>query len=436
MGEIWQPGDDEIYVAQEGDSVIELTEPQTEFFTSEAPYVAAVAGFGSGKTQVAVAKILNRKLEYPAIDLAYLAPSYSLIRDIFFPYMREELTSLEIPFNINKSEHNIYIQGFGIIYCRSMSDPDQIVGWQVGDAFMDEFDLLTKEKGLQAIRKVSARCRQKFPDGKINQKYVTTTPEGFKATYELFKKNPLEGSHLIQMSTYSNEHNLSPGYIADLRALYPEQLIEAYLMGEFVNLTTGTVYYAYNRKIHNTHVVYRPREPLHIGMDFNVYNMAAVVHVIREGKAYAVDELIGLRDTPDMIDAIKEKYPKHSINVYPDASGKGTSSKSASLSDIRLLEDARFIVRAKNKNPYIKDRVNSTNAAFEKHRYFINVERCPQYASFREQQIYNSAGVPDKSSGLDHGNDAGDYFIHFIWPVNKSVLTQHTVRGVTNAQIR
>ena len=424
----------EYYEPEEDDVVINLTEPQTDFFASDAPYVAAVAGFGSGKTQVAVAKIMNRKLEYPTIDQAYLAPSYSLIRDIFYPYMRVTLADLSLRFTINKSEHNIYIEGHGIVYCRTMNDPDLIVGWQCGDAVMDEFDVLPKEKALQVIRKVSARCRQKYPDGKKNQKYVTTTPEGFKATYELFKKNPLEGSHLVQMSTYSNEHNLSPGYIDDLKALYPSQLIEAYLNGEFVNLTTGTVYYAYDRKDNNTHVVARPREPLHIGMDFNVRFMAAIVHVIRDGKAYAVDELLNLRDTPDMIDAIQEKYSEHTINVYPDASGKGTSSKSATLSDITLLQDAGFLIRAKSKNPLIKDRVASTNAGFEKRRYFINKERCPQYAESREQQIYNDAGVPDKSSGLDHPNDAGDYFIFYLWPVQKSQLATQMVRGVINVK--
>ena len=411
-----------------------LTEPQTEFHRSTATYVAAVAGFGSGKTQVAVSRMMSTKLQYPSIDLAYLAPTYGLIRDIFYPYMSDTLTEMGLRHNINKSENNIYIQGMGKIYCRTMSDPTTIVGWECGDAFMDEFDVLRTDKATHAIQKVSARCRQRFPDGKKNQKYVTTTPEGFKATYNLFKKEPLEDSQLIQMSTYSNARNLPPNYISDLKKMYPDQLVEAYLNGVFINLLAGTVYYTFDRDFMDTDVVAAPREPLHIGLDFNVYNMAAVVHVVRKGIAYAVDELVGLRDTPDVIEALKERYPGHRITVYPDASGKGTSSKSATLSDIKLLKDARFTVKAKSSNPLIKDRVTSVNSKIENQGYFVNTKRCPQLTEALEQQIYDASGRPDKNAGIDHVLDAIGYFIHYLWPILKSTLTKQIVRGVTNVR--
>lgn len=410
---------------------LELTEPQSDFFHATERYVAAVAGFGSGKTQAAVAKILSNKFLYPTIDQAYLAPTYSLIRDIFYPYMSNTLNDMGIKFKINKGEHNIYIQGHGQIFCRTMNDPDMIVGWQAGDAVLDEFDVLPTEKAERVMQKLSARLRQKFPDGKKNQRFVTTTPEGFKATYKMFKKEPLEDSRLIQMSTYSNPH-LPDDYIPGLIALYPDQLIKAYLNGEFVNLTSGTVYYTFDRKVHNTHYIARPREPLHIGMDFNVYKMAAIIHIIRNGVPYAVGELIGYRDTPDLIEAIKENYPEHHITVYPDASGSGTSSKSCTVSDITLLKGAGFIIKAKASNPLIKDRVTSMNAAFEKNRYFINVQRCPQYAEAIEQQVYDELGRPEKDSGADHPNDAGGYFISYNWPVKKTMISKSIVRGVLN----
>lgn len=413
---------------------IDLTEPQSEFFHSDSTYTAAVAGFGSGKTHVATTKVLAQKFAYPTINQAYLAPTYSLIRDIFYPNVAELLTAHGHKFRINKSENKVHIQGFNDIICRTMDNPDMIVGWEVGDAFMDEFDLLHEDKALQVMRKVSARCRQKYPDGKKNQKWVTTTPEGFKATYKLFKKEPLTDSRLVQMSTYSNQHNLPEDYITMLRDQYPEQLIEAYLNGQFVNLTAGAVYYTFDRQIHHSEYVTRPREPVHIGIDFNVYNMAGIVHVIRNGVPYAVDEFVGLRDTPDMIDAIKMFYKDHKVYVYPDASGKGTSSKSATLSDIKLLKDAGFTVKAKSKNPFVKDRVISMNSAFEKQKYFVNTKRCPIYTEALEQQIYDVLGRPDKSSGLDHPLDAAGYFIFWYWPVKKSNLTKKIVRGVVNAQ--
>lgn len=410
-----------------------FTDPQSDYVLSEAEYIAAVAGFGSGKTLGAMNKILMRKFQYPSIDQAYLAPTYGLIKKIFYPRVAEVLTKMGERFKINKTDHEINIQGYGKIICATMDDPDMIVGWECGDATMDEFDLLSTENGIKAMEKVSARCRQRFPDGKINQKQIVTTPEGFKATYQLFKKEPLPGSQLVQMSTYSNEKNLPPGYIPGLLAQYPKQLIKAYLKGEFVNLVAGAVYYAYDREKHRTYYVERPREALHIGMDFNVYKMAGIVHIIRDGIPYAVNELINLRDTPDMIDEIKDRFPEHHVTVYPDASGRGTSSKSCTLSDIKLLKDAGFVVKARKKNPLIKNRVASTNNAFEKNRYFINEDRCPQYAATREQQIWVN-GRPDKDNDQDHPNDAGDYFINTMWPIRKPSFTTGTILGVTNAR--
>lgn len=86
----------------------------------------------------------------------------------------------------------------------------------------------------------------------------------------------------------------------------------------------------------------QPYEPLHVGMDFNVLKMAAVVYVIRDGNPIAVDELVDVRDTPEMARMIVERWKSknHAITVYPDASGQNTSSKSASESDLSILRQA------------------------------------------------------------------------------------------------
>lgn len=381
-----------------------LTEPQSDFFHAEERYVAAVAGFGAGKTAAAVSRIMTTKLKYPTVDLAYLAPSYGLIRDIFYPYMAEILTDMNIRFNINKGEHNIYIQGHGKIFCRTMERPDMLVGWQAGDAFMDEFDLLPTKKAETVIRKLSARLRVKFPDGKKNQRFITTTPEGFKATYKLFKKDPIPDSRLVQMSTYSNPH-LPDDYIQGLIDLYPEQLIKAYLNGEFVNLVSGAVYYAFDRECCHTDRVIHKGEPLHIGMDFNVGKMSAVIFV--DG-LNIVDELIGYYDTPDLINAIQEKYDGHKIYVYPDAAGKNRNTTGATTSDHKQLKLAGFTVRALKANPMIKERVQSVNKVWQNGEMKINTEKCPSTTEAFEQQIYKG-GIPDKSQDLDHPIDGAGY---------------------------
>lgn len=412
---------------------MELTAPQSELFVSDAKATAMVSGFGAGKTCAAITRMLATKFNYPTVNLLYTAPTYPLIRDILYPEISIELESNGFregkDFAINENKHNIYIQGAGHIKCRTMDNPANLVGFQVGDAFVDEFDVMTKEKAKNAWRKILARARSPFPDGKLNQLYVTTTPEGFNETYRLFVKERKENYRLIKASTYSNPH-LPDDYIDTLLDMYPEELVRAYIMGEFVNLTSGSVYYAYDRKLCNTHYVAKPREAIHVGMDFNVYHMAAIIHIMRDGHLYAVDEIIDARDTPDVIDLIKNRYEGHPTIIYPDASGKNKSSKSSTLSDHKLLKEAGFRIRAKSANPLIKDRVTSQNASLQSGKYWVNVEKCPVYSECLEQQVYDKNGAPLKDGIIDNPIDAGGYCNYWHFPVNKKVMRERILGGL------
>ena len=308
-----------------------------------------------------------------------------------------------------------------------MDDPGGIVGFKIARANVDEIDVLPTEKAQNAWRKIIARMRLVVP-GVVNGIGVTTTPEGFKFVYENFARNPRPDYSMVQASTYENERYLPPDYIQSLRDTYPQELIDAYLMGEFVNLTSGTVYRNYDRERNRSHEAIKQGEPLKLGMDFNVGNMAAKVFVVRGDVWHCVEEITGGRDTPSVIETIKEKYAGHHVTVYPDASGKSASSKGASLSDIGLLRQAGFVVRAKESNPRVKDRVLAVNKGFEALKVMVNPETAPSAARCLEQQPYDKNGEPDKSGGLDHDNDAFGYPIAYEMPVVKPTFTSRELR--------
>src|SRR6056297_112336 len=141
-------------------------------------------------------------------------------------------------------------------------------------------------------------------------------------------------------------------------------------------------------------------------MDFNVQHMAATVYIQRPSGWHAVAELKEVFDTPAMVKLIEEKWPEHSIIIYPDASGKSRKSVGASESDISLLKKAGFKVRAHNSNPLVKDRIAAVNKQFQVKNFWVNVTKCPTVTECLEQQVYGPNGEPDKSSGNDHQNDA------------------------------
>lgn len=378
-----------------------------------------VAGFGAGKTEALINRRLLQAFQYPKNDFAFYEPTYDLIRQIAWPRFEEKLTELNIPYRLFKSPTNeLHIRGCGRIIFRSMDAPERIIGYEVADSDVDELDTLKTESAREVWRRVLSRNRQKKDDGSKNTIAVATTPEGFRFVYEAWERDPKEGYEIIRAPTRSNIANLPDGYIASLEAIYPPNLLEAYLEGKFVNLTSGTVYIAFDRRDCDCDTAIEEREPLYIGVDFNVGNMSAVVHVLRDGQPHAVGEIVGAYDTPDMCGLIQSKYAGHRIYVYPDASGASRKSNNASVTDISILSGAGFSVRAAKKNPAIKDRINDMNAAF-KNGYKVNSKLCPEYVRCLEQQAYNNNGEPDKTQGLDHLPDAGGYYIHHEFSINK-----------------
>lgn len=413
-----------------------LNIPQARFLNMPHKFRAYVAGFGSGKTWAGCASLCKHFWEFPNVNAGYFAPTYPQIRDIFYPTIEECANDWGLSVEIKTSNKEVLVyhgkEYLGMIICRSMDNPTSIVGFKIGHALVDELDTLPTDKARDAWRKIIARMRYNVPNLR-NGIDVTTTPEGFKFTYEQFVKeanaSPDKAKFygLIQASTYDNEKNLPDGYIESLRQSYPPRLIEAYLNGQFVNLTSGAVYPDFDRQLNHTDITLQKGDTLHIGMDFNVLNMSAVVHVIKNNVAYAVDEIIGARDTPTMCQIIQGRYPNHHIIIYPDASGHNTSSKSSSVSDHSILRQAGFSIKVASTNPSIKDRVNAMNALIcnsqGDRRYFINTRMCPEYTDSLEKQVYDKSGMPDKTAGHDHMNDAGGYFVAYQYPISKPALS-------------
>jgi hypothetical protein len=420
-----------------------LNVPQAEFIALPHKFRSFVGGFGSGKTWVGCAAICKHAWEHPGINVGYFAPTYPHIRDIFYPTIEEvaEDWGFQTKISVSNKEVTLYRgkKDRLTILGRSMDKPEEIIGFKIGRAMIDELDVMKTDKARLAWRKIIARLRMK-KDGLQNGVDVTTTPEGFKFVYEQFVKQVREKPELaslygiVQSSTYDNEANLPNDYIDSLRQSYPPQLIEAYLRGQFVNLASGAVYPNFCRKLNHTPEQIQEKEALHIGMDFNVLNMTAIISVIRNDRPLTLAELTGVRDTPTMARMLKERYRDkgHAVTVYPDASGRNTSSKNASESDLTILREAGLVVRVENSNPSVKDRINSVNAMVlndkGERRWLVNTDACPVTTAAVEQQPWDKNGEPDKTTGHDHPTDAVGYFISNRYPVNKRIAIASALR--------
>jgi hypothetical protein len=407
---------------------IRPTRDQARFHALECKYPAFCGGFGVGKSEtMANQAIMDASSSSDALIGIY-QPTYDLIRLIAAPRIEEKLSALGIRYRYNKSENIIYTSNgqFGDFVLRTMDNPARIVGYETYRAHCDEIDTLKQDHAEAAWIKIIARNRQqpKGIDNPFNRVCAYSTPEGFRFMYNTWKKNPKAGYQMVQASTMSNPF-LPDDYVDSLRASYPANLIEAYLNGEFVNLTGGQVYRQFDRRLNHSDIEDNGIEALHIGMDFNVGKMSAVIHVERNKLPIAVNEIFGCLDTPDMIAEINRIYPSRKIYVYPDSSGKNRKSNEAGKTDISELKKAGFTVKYKSVNPRVRDRVNSVNAMFcngaNERRYLVNTNLCKRYTDDLEQQVYNKQGEPDKAHDNDHMTDAGGYYIAHEYPSNKPV---------------
>jgi len=391
-----------------------------------------VAGYGAGKSQAAVARLLIKALNYPGMDFGFVEPTYDLVKLIAWPRFCSMLDHWGIQYELNKTDSTLRIENASQIIFRSADNPERMVGFEIADGVIDEIDTLKKDHAADAWSKMLARCRQKKPDGAINTLSAASTPEGFRFVYERWGKSPRPGYELIRAPTTSNPY-LPAGYVDQLRNDYSSSQLAAYLDGEFVNLTSGSVYAEFDRALNGCDADIQPNEHLHVGMDFNVNNMSAVVLVIRQGDPVAVEEITKVRDTPTMIDVLRSRYPSHSITVYPDASGKSTKSVNASVSDISLLRSANFTVLANPANPAVKDRIMAVNQLIHsngRRRLLVNFDKCPTLVEGLEQQSYNKNGEPDKASGHDHLNDALGYFLCYKFGINRGSVSFAKLSGV------
>ena len=415
---------------------VTLTQPQIDFMRMTAKYPAFVGGYGSGKSEVMAIQAVSDALHSPSTLIGLYLPTYDLIKLITAPRIAEKLMMFGIRYRYNVQDHIFYTSSpqCGDFILRTMDNPSRIVGYETYRSHVDELDTLQLNKAKEVWQRIIARNRQRptgvhkdhlKDDDVFNRVSAYSTPEGFNMVYHTWGKDPAEGYEMVTAPTHSNPY-LPKDYVQGLRDSYPEALVDAYIEGKFVNLTSGTIYNMFDRHENGTKDTWDGHEPVYIGMDFNVGQMAAVIHVKRQGLPIAVDEIIDAYDTPEIIDIILERYQRCTIRVYPDASGGSRKSVNASKTDISLLQEAGFSVIAPSKNPPVKDRIIAMNKMFcssnGDRTYKVNIDKCPTYADNLEQQIWGNNGEPDKKQGNDHTNDAGGYFISFDYPVIRPVV--------------
>jgi len=393
-----------------------LTQPQTTVINSGARFRVLVTGRRFGKTYLAINEIAKFASQ-PNKKVWYVAPTYRQAKTICWSELKDKLIRHKWVKGINHSDLTITLRNKSTITLRGSENFDALRGVGLDMVIFDEFSDINKEAWYEVLRPTLSDTNGHAlfcgsPRGFGNWSYELFKMGETNKEWESFKYTTLEGGQVPDEEIEQAKQDL------DIRTF--QQEYEA----TFVNYS-GMIYYNFSRDKNLIDKYNRNSLVLHIGLDFNVDPMCAVVSVIENEKVIVIDEIqIYSSNTNEMCEEINNRYKDKKIVVYPDPSARQRKTSAGGLTDLAILKNYGFEVKCRNTAPLVRDRINSVNSklknvAGKNNLYILN--SCKNVIKSIERQIYKEGThIPDKDSGFDHMNDALGYLIEFNFPIKRN----------------
>ena len=401
---------------------------QWSFLTSKKPITGLIAGFGSGKTHIFIRKVfvshITKKNNKGVSNGWIIYPTYDLAEELFVNPFKELLEAKGIYYEYNISKHR-FITPYGTIKIYQLQKPQRIIGAELTYIGFDEFDVESYKNCDIAFKKAIGRMR----GAEDCELFIVSTPEGYHYCHKIFVEDDNDDRLLIHGKTKDNKY-LPENYIKLLESNYDEKMLQAYMDGQFVNLSRGATYYAFNREQHTGEVSYNPNLPLRICFDWNVdplcccifqiYTQKPQIRVVKEIALYHRGE--GDLMTQRMCDEVRQTFKSRQYYAYPDATGKARHS-SAQYSDIDIVRKNGFQVMVKHINPRVVNRVNAVNNNLSKGNILID-KSCKMLIGDMEK-VTNKEGTRDidkSNKELTHMSDAFGYGVEWEKPIVKPLI--------------
>lgn len=406
-----------------------------------AAHILFVAGVAAGKTAGGARWVLQKIFTEPDVVGFIGAQTHAQLARISLPPLLALLSELGLAWVLNKTppaswggtrfppgEHagilSIRVPGAPRpcqIITGSMENYNAHRGLNIGWYWLDE----ARDMAEEAFNVILSRLR-----GQPTTRYggiLTTTPNGFGWLYKRFITEPAAGMEVVRAKTSENPF-LPAGYEAGLRSQYTAQFAKQELDGEFLNLTSGQMFYAFNRANIVKPTPTDPRLPLWFSMDFNVSPLCAGYGHADSRMARMTGEvhILGSGRTADAVEEFCRRHEKHQarqVTVYGDQSGANRDTRS-NTTDYSIIEEVlrkhqfTVTVRRNYKNPPMVESVEAVNAVLEHQRLQIDPS-CKHTIQDLEQVAWKpGTRVPDKSNAdLTHHADLVRYFVQEEYPL-------------------
>ena len=389
--------------------VVELLPHQDEFLSSKEKFVLLSSGVGGGKTWCGSHFVIQESIKDNKPNGLISANSYNQLLNSTLAALFSELDKFGLDYNYNMNRKKLTIEGAEWL-TYSMDNYDMVRGIEVARMWNDE----TRDLSYKAFLMLLGRLRGQGAELKAR---FTSTPLGFNYLFDYFQGDKkTDEFKLIKATSYDNPF-LPEGYIESMKASYDDKVFRQEVMGEFLNITQGRVYYAFERSRHVKKVHRHSGHNVWVAIDFNRNPMTATILQYYDDVTRVIDEFrIMSSDTEELGREIGRKYG-FDLQVVPDATGKAIKTSGGGKSDHDILKNMGFDVKS-TSNPFRLDRYNAVNGLFNKDRIIID-ESCVHLIKDLEQVTYKEGTtLPDTTDKtLTHLSDGLGYFCWYVSPI-------------------
>ena len=395
-----------------------LSLPQQTIVNDPHRFRVVVAGRRFGKTHLSIRELCyNARL--PDKEVWYVAPTYKMARQIVWRKLKNRLQDLNWITKTNETELSITLRNVSVISLKGADNYDSLRGVGLDFIVLDEFADISEEAWYETLRPTLS--------DKQGRALFIGTPKGIgNWAYELYN-NTLEDPNNWRSFSYTTIEggNVTAEEIEAARRDLDIRTFRQEYEGTFETFS-GRIYYSFDRAENVRKYQGTTPDTIYIGMDFNIDPMSAVVAVRIGDTLHIIDEVrIFGSNTQEVVDEIKQRFPRTKIWVYPDPAGNQRKTSAGGTTDITILSNAGFIVKAPRSHTPVRDRINAVNSRLCDStgiRHLLVDPKCKYTIEGLERQTYKEGtSQPDKDGGYDHMNDALGYMIDYIFPVRRDI---------------
>lgn len=397
---------------------MKLTPAQNKIARDTHRWRVVIAGRRFGKTHLAIREICYHARE-PNKEVWYVAPSYKMAKQIVWRKLKNRLQDLNWVQKHNETELTLHLKNGSTIALKGADNYDSLRGVGLDFVVLDEFADIAPEAWYETLRPTLS--------DRSGKALFIGTPKGIgNWAYELYQ-NSIDDPNTWKSWQFTTVDggNVPESEIAQAQRDLDERTFRQEYLATFETFS-GRIYYNFDRaqNVTVTDITDQDLQAIYVGMDFNIDPMSAVI-AIRRGESLSVIDEIRMfsSNTQEAVDEIKSRYPKSKVWVFPDPAARQRKTSAGGSTDITILQNAGFIVKAPHGHTPVRDRINAVNSrlcstAGIRHLFFS--PKCKYTIEGLERQTYKEGtSQPDKESGYDHMNDALGYMVDYLWPVKR-----------------